>query len=1035
MGRFSSRSTASARVLPILFTVSGFSSLLLEVTWARQLTQIIGSGVRAGGAVTSLMLAGLALGAYRAGLRSDSLRRPVRAYALLEACIGVWAILTPLLYTLLARAVPLLRTTGNEAEWTLVSLLASALLVLPGALMMGATTPLVVRADFLLAGGEASKGFGGRRLGRLYAWNTLGGAAGSLSAAFWILPALGMKGACLLAGILDLALAGTALALRWKPASSRADAAQPDAGASLGKAGWSLRSVLPAGALLGAGALAAAAQVAWTRLLILFFGSSVQALGLTLTACLAGLAVGAGLSSRGLARGWSGYQLAEVFSGIGAGLILLTLPMWGKLPVLASVAQANLGGAFAGAITLQALLCALLILPSAAAFGALLPSLTAPLEKRQGAAAKVSGTGYALDSAGSIVGALGSTFVLLPRWGVESMLRSILLASLVLCASLALARPLGTRRLRLPALCGLMALGAFLLPSWDPVLVTSGPLLYSSAYARSGGRSWKGIEDSMRRRGAILFMDEGADATVTVRLTPSGNRSLQINGKTDASDGGDLPAQILAGQLPALVGAEASRALLIGLASGTTAGSLATHSLGRIDCVEICPGVVRAARLFQEANHGVLSDERLRLRVGDGRAILQSSSEVFDLIVSQPTNPWIAGVTNLFTREFFRSARDHLSSAGILAVWVQGYSMDPEDFRSVVGTFQEVFPRAQLWEESAGGGDYFLLGTRGGAKASLETILARMSGPVRADLQRAGITDAADLLSRFIASDSSLKRYAQGAPRITDDNVRLEYSAPKEIWRNRLPDLLASLEAVRQPPEAIFPEIRSPARQSLRDLLAERERTRRERIRHARSLSPGDLEALGSPALQAALNSIRDGEPERAALFLQQARREVPYAPVVPLLSGWMALSGGQPEAAEAAFSSALALDSTSSEALQGLGLSLYRQGKLDAAAISLRKSVALEPRDAEATGNLGAVLLAQGYEVEALQWLDASVALDPRLASARINRGVALARLGRAAEAIREYEIALHIDPGNEDALFNLRQAEQRLGDTPSSP
>ena len=163
----------------------------------------------------------------------------------------------------------------------------------------------------------------------------------------------------------------------------------------------------------------------------------------------------------------------------------------------------------------------------------------------------------------------------------------------------------------------------------------------------------KQVEEAMRRRGRLRFLEEGPEATVTVREGALGVLSLQINGKTDASSGGDLSTQILAGRLPALLHPAPLRALVIGLASGTTAGTLATEPLERLDCVEISPAVARAAPLFSAWNGGVLSDPRFHLRLGDGRAYLQGTSARYDLITSQPTNPWIAGVTNLFTQEFF----------------------------------------------------------------------------------------------------------------------------------------------------------------------------------------------------------------------------------------------------------------------------------------------------------------------------------------------------------------------------------------------
>ncbi|MCI0411076.1 MAG: fused MFS/spermidine synthase, partial [Acidobacteria bacterium] len=492
--------------------------------------------------------------------------------------------------------------------------------------------------------------------------------------------------------------------------------------------------------------------------------------------------------------------------------------------------------------------------------------------------------------------------------------------------------------------------------------------------------SWKGVQEAMRRRGRLVFMDEGADATVSVRRTSVGHLSLQINGKTDASDGGDLPAQILAGEIPALLHAAPSRVLIIGLASGTTAGSVAGHPVERLECVEISSGVARAARLFQVANQGVLSDPRFNLLRGDGRTYLQQTSDLFDLIVSQPTNPWVAGVTNLFTEEFFRIARERLEPGGVLAVWVQGYAMHPDDFKSIVGTFQEVFPQCQLWEESAGGGDYYLLGRRGGHAPDLQEVARRMesSESVQADLARAGIGDLADFLARFVASGAALERFSRSAPRITDDNVRLEYTTPREIWGNRLPQLLSSLEAIRQSPAIIFPEILDASQKEFRASLAKRERGRRDRIRLAISIRPQDLEALASPSLSTALNLIRMGVAEKAPELLRQARREAPFAPVVPLLLGWTLLNDGMVEQAEPAFREALSLDSSSVGALEGLGLALYRQGKLEAAHGAFQAAMALSPGDADPLANLGAILVAQRRYREALEPLERALAMDP---------------------------------------------------------
>jgi len=1020
--------------LSFLFLISGFSSLLLELAWARQLTQMTGSGVRATATVAAVTLAGLAMGAWLGGWRCDRLSAPLRAYAWVELSIAIWAVLTPALCAWMVRLAPRVEAFApGGAEQAGIPLLASLLLVLPGSLLMGATTPLMVRADFSSAHAEPGNESAGIRLGRLYGWNTLGGAAGALSAAFIILPFLGLRGTSRFAAGCDMTLAALALylgrrAARRAPGLAGVPPEEPQREDSP-KSSAHRRVILLA--LFLAGALGAICQVGWTRLLVLFFGSSVQALGLTLAACLAGLALGSAVCAAVLTRDSSPERIGPRIAGAAATLLLLSLPLWGRLPVLAAMAQVYFGASFTGALALQALWCFLLILPPAAAFGALLPALTASLGGGQAATGRTAANGYALDSAGAVLGGLAAVFVMLPRGGAETLLRWAVAAGTGLFLLLALSTGWKTGRLaRVGALGALLSCAAVFLPAWDPILLTSGPLLYSTAYVRAGGLSWNGVRQAMQRRGRLLFLDEGADATVSVRRTIGGNLSLQINGKTDASDGGDLPAQILAGEIPALLHAAPSRVLIIGLASGTTAGSVAAHPVDRLDCVEISAGVARAAHYFEEANHGLLSDPRFHLLLGDGRTYLQQTSRSFDLIVSQPTNPWVAGVTNLFTREFFRIARERLAPGGVLAVWVQGYAMHPDDFKSIIATFREIFPRCQLWEESAGGGDYYLLGRRGDQAPGLGEIAARLQStePVRADLARAGVGDLADFLDRFVAEGEALERFSRSAPLISDDNVRLEYTAPREIWSNRLPQLLSSLEAIRQPPLTLFPELLDPAQADLRAALSERERGRRDRIRLALSFRPQDVEALASPALSAALNFIRIGAAEKAPPLLRLARTEAPFAPVVPLLLGWTLLNDAKPEEAEPAFRQALALDPRSSGAGEGLGLALYRQGKLESAAIAFEAAVKGAPGDADPLANLGAVRVAQGRYREALELLEQALEMDPRHLSARINRGVALVHLGRVAEAIHDYEQALEQDPGSEDARYNLRRAQERL-------
>jgi spermidine synthase len=1024
--------------------------LILELSWARRLSLLTGNGIRAGAAVVAVTVAGLALGSLWGGRRADRSARPLVVFALLEAGVSFWALATPSLFRILPR-LALAGGAGAALDLDLPAFAATALLLLPGTFLMGATTPFLVRHAagrwLLPSRNDPPEGPGGALLGSLYGWNTLGGAAGAVLTIFVLMPRLGITGAIRSAALVDGLVAVTILALLrdQTPGTIRSDSfrgaeARPSGG------GPPLRRMGVLAALAVAGALGGAFQMIWTRLLVLFFGSSVHSLGIALTAHLAGLALGSGWAGRRL----EGRRKAE--AAAREALLLLSVsvtasvPLWGAAPPLISIARSRMGESFGAALALQGLLSLLLMFPAAFALGALLPSLTALLPGGATGAGQDSGEGYSLDSWGTAAGTLAAVLLLAGGLGVERMLRIAGIAAVALLIPLRVLqreqRPApgwSSRRALLPAGCLIFLV---FLPRWDPVLMTAGPLLYAGSYARNG-RSAGAVEEAMHRRGALRLVDEGPEATVTVREGAGGVLSLQINGKTDASTGGDLPTQILAGRIPALLRPGARSVLVIGLASGTTAGALLEESPQRLDCVEISPGVARAERFFASANGSIRKNPRFHLHLGDGRAYLQRTSLRYDIIASQPTNPWIAGVTNLFTLEFFQLARDRLSQGGILAVWLQGYAFHPGDFRSAVATFLRVFPEAQLWEESAGGGDFFLVGRNDGGPPPLEAVqrgLVRTAGPLPS-LTADGLEGAAGFLSRFVAGARGLAEFSRGAPVVTDDNLRLEYSAPRALWDDRVPELIASLEEIRESPLDYFPPSPPEEASLLQFRLRQLESQRSQRIRLALSLRRPDYEALSIPELFAAAALIRRGLPDAALPLLRQAIGQAEEAPSLRLLEGWILLDRGETEEAARAFHAARNLDPASAEAANGEGLSAWKAGDLERAKSLFGAAERLASRDPEPGNNLASVLLAQGKEEEALPWLDGIVERHPRFVPARINRGVALARLGRLAEAERDYRKALELDPGNADAEYNLGRVRERArgiapgGRNPSRP
>jgi spermidine synthase len=199
--------------------------------------------------------------------------------------------------------------------------------------------------------------------------------------------------------------------------------------------------------------------------------------------------------------------------------------------------------------------------------------------------------------------------------------------------------------------------------------------------------------------------------------------------------------------------------------------------------IEISPEVVEASSFFADDNHHALADPRTRLIVSDGRSHLQLTADRYDVIISEPSNPWMAGVAPLFTQEFFLAARSRLAPGGIICQWAHTYDMADADLRSIAATFSSVFPNGTMW--LVGEGDALFIATNDASGLQLDNIARAWPRPgVEADLATASVFDVFSLLSLYVAGPSELQRYGQGAVIQTDDRMGLEFSGPLAVyWR------------------------------------------------------------------------------------------------------------------------------------------------------------------------------------------------------------------------------------------------------------
>lgn len=747
-------------MLGLLLFASGAAGLVYETLWARGLALALGSTALAQAAVLASFLGGLALGSAVLGAAVEKSARPLKLFSRLELLVALCGALS-------VPALPLLHLLPAGPS----RFLAAALGVGLPAFFMGGTLPSLLRARGKGAGWE-------RELSSLYALNSAGAACGALASTLLLLPRLGFDLSLLAAAAVS---AGVGLLARRLDLAGSSPAPSAPAGESV-----AAPSLYAAALLSGFAALTC--EAAWTRLLGLTLGSSTHAFALMLAAFITGVAAGGFALARGLFPALGARALCARLQLCAAFSVLAGLPLWGALPYvfLRFGAAVPREPAFfplyqAG----QFAFCLLVMAPPAFFLGAALP-LAARLDPG-GGRASAAGRVWAVNTAGNVLAALAA-LRLMPALGLRGLL---LLAAAANAAAglLLLAR---RERLTGAALAAVaLAGGAFAAP-WD------GRLFALGAYRRDARAvpTYAQLR-AMLSAQTLEFAADDRDASVAVVREPSGRLYLKTNGKTDASDGADMATQRLLAHLPLALNPGAKSALVIGLGSGVTAGAALRHPLQRLDAAELVPAVVDASRLFDHVSGSPLSDPRLRLHVGDARSLLEGDGPRWDVIVSQPSNPWVAGEAGLFTREFYAAARARLAPGGVMTQWFHVYEMDDDTLRMVLRTFASAFPAVSVWH--AGPGDVLFLGSERPLAPDATAAAAALARPgVREPLAAIGVEGLTGLLS-LQAQHDALARELAGPGRLHEDGFPwLEFLAPRAFFLDRSSGLLDWADAMRR---------------------------------------------------------------------------------------------------------------------------------------------------------------------------------------------------------------------------------------------
>jgi spermidine synthase len=1068
------------RLFIILYAASGAAALVYEVTWTRLLTLQLGHTVAAASTVLAAFMGGLALGAWVAGRRRSS---SLRAYAVLELGVAAAALLLPLA---LAASVPALAWAYADgttpASFAIVRVLISLVLVGIPAAAMGATFPIA--ADWYAGAPDPYAA------GVLYAANTAGAASGAVAAGFFLIPAIGLRATTWVGVALNVVAAAGA----WWLASQQttmnaeiAESAEKKSSATKNKkalhAQRSLRSTssvsspapaLACAAVAVSGFAALMYEVAWTRLLALVIGPTTYAFAAMAAAFISGLALGSALGTR-LARRttrpafWLAMMLvaAAIAASIGAYVGASRMP----LVVAAQVADPDV--AFARVVITQALGTALLLLPMTLALGATFPLA---LAAAAGGAATVGGDAarvYTANTLGAIAGALAAGFVFVPALGLRSTFQTAaILAALggALCLGAALrgstkdgpgTRDQGPRTLLWPIAVAIAAVATILsLPSWDRELLASGAYKYAP-YLGSDN------VETVLRAGVLDYYKEGAASTVSVRRL-TGTTSLAIDGKIDASNAGDMLTQRLLGLLPVLLHGNAQDIAVIGLGSGVTVGSaLAPGTVRRADVVEISPEVVEASRFFDRESGSALSRPGVRLIVGDGRSHLLLTPRRYDVIVSEPSNPWMSGVAALFTREFFEGARSRLNPDGLLCQWAHTYDISPEDLQSIVGTFASVFPQGTMW--LVGEGDLLLIGAAGGSITSRLDQIARgvRKGTAAQTLATVGIAESSaafDLLSLYAGGPREIERYSADALIQTDDHTALEYSAPRGIYGRTAADNAAAIRALGGDLPALVRAAFSAATDAdwasrgRMQLKAEAHGLAYDAFRRALALNSRNADALAGLSDAAAgahkqaeeldvLKAIAAREPGNAPVRVELSRvlaAAGDFDRAIATATDALRLTPDDPRAGEQLAS--VVADAGDADRLEGLAESLaarfpdrpepqyYRasalflRGRTEDALAAVRHVTDTHPDHARAQNLLGAACATLNQRDCAQAAFEASLRASPRDPSTYVNLGQFSLQSSNPEAAARYFAEALSIDPALVAARDGLVQARSLL-------
>ncbi|HEX7953863.1 MAG TPA: hypothetical protein VF523_12415 [Burkholderiales bacterium] len=729
--------------LLVIFTLSGFSGLIYESIWSHYLKLFLGHAAYSQVLVLVIFMGGLAIGSLLAGRFSARWKRVLLAYALVEAITGLLALVFHGAFDRITQAsfAYVIPNLGSSASVHAYKWGLGALMLLPQSILLGMTFPLM-SAGFI----RNSPDKAGRSLSMLYFTNSLGGAVGVLASGFLLIPNVGLPGTIMTAGLLNIVVAFATWLLVRNMALPEAPAASPTAvPAAADRETVSYRLLLVASLVTGMASFCY--EIGWLRMLSLVLGASTHAFELMLSSFILGLALGGLWIRRRIEKATDLRNMLAVIQVAMGLLALATLFVYGRTFDWMSVVMntfARTESGYAGFNWASHGIASLLMLPATFCAGMTLPVITfAAL--RAGAGERAIGAVYAANTAGAIAGIALATHVLMPAFNAKGVIfaGAAMDVGLGLVLFATLAGPARWRRTMAAAAIGVAAFAlTYLVANVDPLTVTSGVFRYG--FSRSS-------------QDEVLYLRDGKTANVSVSRKGS-EVSLATNGKFDASvnmgpgpAGVDEVTQTLLGALPLMLHPAPKTAAVVGFGSGMTTQMLLTDpGLERVDTIEIEARMIEAARRgFFPRNRKAYEDPRSHVHIEDAKTYFSVANKRYDIIVSEPSNPWVSGIASLFTEEFYRHVAGHLNDGGLLVQWVQLYEID---FASVASVTKALSPWFADYAIYIADRDNILIVARRNARLGLPQERVFALPELRESLARMAVLSTDDVRARRVSS-------------------------------------------------------------------------------------------------------------------------------------------------------------------------------------------------------------------------------------------------------------------------------------------